>query len=84
MQIKFDEKKTLHILHYYKKYQFEVADINNIYISYNSFLIFKKYYLNIHFKTRKFEKFHFYKNDKEAVKNAIFIIRSIIFLSIKS
>ena len=84
MKINFLENKTLLIESNFKTYSFEATDVSKIYISWTSFVFFKKYRLNIHTKQNELKTFVFFNKDKEVVKNAIFNVKSHKYLEINT
>ena len=71
MKINFNAGEGLEIIKKDKSKKFNINEIDKLYVTYDSCLIFKKYYLNIKTKSGINHTIHINKKNKSKIKREI-------------
>ncbi|WP_445714883.1 hypothetical protein [Flavobacterium sp.] len=78
MKINFNAGEGLEIIKKDKSKKFNINEIDKLYVTYDSCLIFKKYYLNIKTKSGINHTIHINKKNKSKIKRQVCFLRVLI------
>ncbi len=83
MEILINEKNTVEIVANDKSQKVLINEIENIYVSYNYFLFFKKYYLKIKTKNGIDHTIHISRKNKSRIKRQVCHFRILMNWTMK-